>query len=109
MCVVDIIARLRGATSIGTEQIWLGPGQPRISAEAVVQPAADIVARRATTMNDFVMAPTAAQITRPARATGFLAVDMAFREPVGLERPVYAIGQPAHRACCITDEPVAGR
>ncbi len=60
------------------------PGQPGVGADAVLEPAADVVARRATTVHHLVMAAPAAEVPRPATATRLLAVDVPIRAATSL-------------------------
>jgi len=82
--------------------------EPEIGPEAIVQPAADVVAGRAAACDDLVMTASATQITRPALAAGLLPVDMAVGEPRRTLRAVDAVLEIAHRALVVTDEAVAG-
>ena len=65
-------SRARRAEVVGPRR-----AQPRVGAEAPVQPAADVVAGRAAARDHLVVAAAAAQVARPAAAARLLAVDVA--------------------------------
>lgn len=73
-----------------------------------MQPAANIVARRAAAVDALVMTAAAAQVARPALRARFLAMYMAFskppRSPIAID-----IGQRSHRALSVLDEAMACR
>jgi len=56
-----------------------------------------------------VMTAAAAEITRPAGAAGFLAVDMPRGQPIGLTGNIDAVVERTHRAFLVADKTVAGR
>src|SRR5438132_13605349 len=83
-------------------------GEAEVRLEAVVQPAADIVARRAAAMNDLVVASTAAHVARPALRAGFLPMHVPFGEPARAPARVHAALERAHRSFGVADESVTG-
>src|ERR1700726_2420727 len=83
--------------------------QPEIGLEAVMQPAADVVASRPAAPDDFVMAAAAAEIARPAGPAGLLPVNMPRGQPIGLAGKIDAIVKRAHCAQFVADKTVAGR
>src|SRR5665213_3865332 len=74
-----------------------------------MQPAADVVAGRPAATDHLVMTAAAAEITRPAGAAGFLAVDMPGSQPIGLTGNIDAVVERTHRAFLVADKTVAGR
>src|SRR5438552_7646270 len=73
-----------------------------------MQPPPDVVAGRPAAPQDFVMAAAAAQVTRPARTAGFLAVNVPRAEPVSLAGEVHSGRERPHGAVFIADETMAG-
>ncbi len=59
-----------------------GAGQPQVRLEAVVQPAADVVARGPAAMDHLVMAAAPAQVARPAAVARLLTVDVPLGQPL---------------------------
>ena|SRR5271166_888271 len=82
--------------------------EPQIGFEAIVQPAADIVASRPTASQNLVMAAAAAQVARPAGSARLLSVNVPAREPIPLARPVDPFRERAHPSVRVADEAVAG-
>lgn len=74
-----------------------------------MEPAADVVACRASAMDHLVMTPAAAEVPRPAVAARLLIVDVTLGKPARLEIGSDALLQVAHGVGRIVDETVAGR
>src|SRR6185436_1143992 len=81
---------------------------PDVGLQGIAEPSTDVVASRSPTMDDFVMTPAAAQITRPAAAAGLPPVDGALLEPDVLPSAIDARGHSAHCGAVILDESMAG-
>ena len=92
----------------GAEKIWTLRGDPDVGPQAVVQPAADVVARRPAAVDDLVMAAAAAEVARPTAPAGLLAVDVAVREPSRLTVAVDATGKAPQSPGLVVHEAVAG-
>src|SRR5262245_19590706 len=80
--------------------------QAQIRPEAIVQPAADIVAGWPAAANDLMMAAAATKVPGPAAGARLLLVDVAPAQPVGLLTAVDAGGERAHRGLGVADEAV---
>src|SRR4051794_21329909 len=73
----------------------------------MVEPAANEIAGHSSTVKHFMVAAAAAQIARPATATGFLPIDVARGQPVTARLVVDYVVDAAHRRARIIDEAVA--
>src|SRR5262245_19710026 len=99
--------RARRAGDAAGQQVGPLRREPHIGAERIVEPAGDVVARRPAAMDHLVVAAAAAEVARPAAATGLLAVDHALREPAALPLAIDPLADMAHGAGFVLDEAVA--
>ena len=84
-------------------------GDLQIGLQTEMEPPADVIARRAPTLDDLVVTAAAAQVTRPTTVAGFLAVNMSFGKPGILAVEVDSGTQGAHPSLGIAHKAMAGR
>ena len=101
-------ARKSGAGQDLSQGVRLRPQQLGVEAKAVGQPSPNVVARRASALDRFVVATSGAKVTCPSTATGRLLLEMAAIEPTGLPISIHAAEYIAHETIIVIDETMAG-
>jgi len=86
-----------------------GHEQSRVRLQAIVKPAANEIAGAASAVDHFMMAPAAAEVSRPAGVAWLLPMNVAAREPRLLPIAINPERDIPERAGFIIDESMAGR